>query len=71
MEFSFHLKRRAGASAPLAIAPIRRGGQSALPRFARYHSHQTERSEASATARPNLCEESQAGGCLRPAPEVQ
>jgi len=47
-------KRRAGASPPTA----------------RYHIQQTERSEASATARPSLCEVSQGRGCACPALEV-
>ena len=62
MELLFSLKRRSGASA-------------ALPRSAGYHFHQTERSEASATARPDPGldpgEESQGRGCARPAPEVK
>ncbi|MFT6008625.1 MAG: hypothetical protein ACI9TB_001861, partial [Parasphingorhabdus sp.] len=57
------------------VAPLRRGGHhpffvAALPRFAPKHCHQTEQSEASATARPSLCEESQGRGCARPALEV-
>src|SRR5690606_30495617 len=63
----------------LGYAPIRRGGRSALPRYARSGECHNCRvmgapnrrvAEASATARPSLCEESQAGGCPRPALEV-
>jgi len=62
--------RQAQPFACLATAPIRRGGQSALPRFARNYFEQSERSEASATARPSLCKGSQGRRCARPAPEV-
>ncbi|MEP3549587.1 MAG: hypothetical protein ABJN33_14845, partial [Parasphingorhabdus sp.] len=54
---------------------IRRGGRSALPPLrvglVPVTDLISECSEASATARPSLCEGSQAGGCPRPALEVQ
>src|SRR5690606_1017658 len=64
----------------LGYAPIRRGGRSAWPRYARSGECHNCRvmgapnrrvAEASATARPSLCEESQAGGCPRPELEVK
>ncbi|WP_108811386.1 hypothetical protein [Sphingorhabdus sp. Alg231-15] len=76
------LKRRARASArlatrhkarrPVGLASLRSddGLKGVLIGHALEVAPIRREAEASATARPSLCEESQAGGCPRPATEV-